>query len=347
MHVDLSLRVALAPIVMLCVGLLGCSDDVDPNNTGGAGGTAGEGGAGGAGETPPVELSPNLCEDPSLMQELVGALGSGSDPTYGMVNLEQAQKMMMNPTEGPFYMVNLIRFREQAMYPDGRESDLTGREANDLYSAPEFISQIGARIVFVGEVSGTTDGAADTWEQVAIVEYPCPLALFAMSAHPDFQATSIHKEAGVEASLVIVTNIQPLPDPIPTQMPFPSTADDPAFAVVNLLSLREQAQYPSGSSEPDRSGQEAIDLYAQSIAAAEAQVGITPTARFDVDGVFIGDGRVWDGLWIDAVPSQAAWDALTTDTAFVDAQVHRDAAVEDAYGLNVDSLIVDIPDASP
>ena len=49
-------------------------------------------------------------------------------------------------------MVNLIKYREWAVYADGRETDLTGREANALYNPVEFLSAIGARVVFSTEV---------------------------------------------------------------------------------------------------------------------------------------------------------------------------------------------------
>ena len=33
--------------------------------------------------------------------------------------------------DGPIYMVNLLKFKERAGYEDGRETDLTGAEAED------------------------------------------------------------------------------------------------------------------------------------------------------------------------------------------------------------------------
>ena len=123
-------------------------------------------------ETPPIELTPDLCDDPSNMAAIMEALGnSGDGPSYGEVNTEQIMRMMQAPTEGPFYMVNLIEFREQAEYPDGRETDLTGREANNLYSPLEFIRAIGAQPVFEGEVTSNVLGEDGIWDDVATVSY--------------------------------------------------------------------------------------------------------------------------------------------------------------------------------
>ena len=300
------------------------------------------------GEAPPLALTPDLCDDPGNMAALMEAFGdedSGS-PSFGEVNQELMQELLMAPTEGPFYMVNLIRFREWAVYPDGRETDLTGREANDLYDAMPWITAIGARAVFVGEVSATTYGQQDEWDQIAIVEYPCPLALLAMSSHPGFQATEIHKEAALEASIVMVTHLQPLGEIETAEPPFPATADDPAFDLVQVFRHREQAEYPAGSGEPDRTGEEAMDLYASGIADAQAALGISPVARLEVQGAFIGDGREWDEVWIDRFPSGAAYEALTTDPAVEAASLHFDAALAEGWGLQVAPLISDVPDAS-
>jgi hypothetical protein len=63
-------------------------------------------------------------------------------------NADQVQRMIDEPTAGPFYMFNLIEYREQAVYADGRPTDLTGEEANALYNPGEYIAAIGARAVF-------------------------------------------------------------------------------------------------------------------------------------------------------------------------------------------------------
>jgi len=293
-----------------------------------------------AGNAPLLELTPDLCDDPSKLALLMDAMSAGGDgPSFGEVNTEQVLRMTEAPTEGPFYMVNLIRYREQARYADGRATDLTGREADALYSPIEFITAIGAQIVFVGDVASTTTGAEDAWDVVAIVEYPCPLAFFAMAAHPEFQARAVHKEAGVEATIVMVTHRQPLEETEPANSPFPATADDPAFEWVRVNRYREQAQYSDDANEPSRTGQEAMDLYMDSVRDAEKQLGVYPKARLKVQGVFIGDGREWNEVWIDFVPSNAAFEALAADPSVAAAQHHLEAALEDAYGLVTHPMI--------
>ena len=110
-------------------------------------------------------LTPEICDDPTMLMSLLGdfqsgglgSIGLGDDgPSYGQLNEQQIQRMLLqSPTDGPFYMVNLIEFRDQAEYADGRETNLTGREANQLYNATPYIHAIGGRPVFVGEVDST------------------------------------------------------------------------------------------------------------------------------------------------------------------------------------------------
>ncbi len=325
------------------------ADGPDPRDAGDAGDVVDAGDvidAGGGDAGPPVELTPNLCDDAGHLTAILRSFGTGGEgPSYGEINMEQLQRMLAAPTEGPFYMVNLLRYRELAEYPDGRETDLTGREADALYAPIEFLTAIGARVVFVASVGGSTLGEPETWDDVAIVEYPCPLALLAMSAHPEFQARAVHKEAGLEASIVMVTHLQALEGTPPAETPHPATEDDPAFDMVQVIRHREQAQYEAGSGEPPRTGREAMALYASSVLDAERRLGVYPRARLAVEGVFIGDGRAWDEVWIDVVPSGAAFDVFVADAAVLDAERHREAALEDGYGLVTSPLIAAFPTA--
>ena len=42
---------------------------------------------------------------------------------------EQAMAFFSLPEDGPFVMVNLLKFRKNAEYPDGSDAHLSGREA--------------------------------------------------------------------------------------------------------------------------------------------------------------------------------------------------------------------------
>ncbi len=51
---------------------------------------------------------------------------------------------------GPIYMVNLLKYKEKAEYADGRETDLSGREAYAIYgqAVSELIQEFGGDVEF-------------------------------------------------------------------------------------------------------------------------------------------------------------------------------------------------------
>ena len=110
--------------------------------------------------------------------------------------------------DGPIFMVNLLTFKERAEYEDGRETDLTGREAYNLYGAAVFgiLPDYGAEPVFMGDVTFLSLGQVEElWDEVAIVKYPNRAALLAMSTSAEWQAASVHRTAGLAGQLNIET----------------------------------------------------------------------------------------------------------------------------------------------
>jgi hypothetical protein len=77
------------------------------------------------------------------------------------------------PQDEPVHMLNLVRLRDKAAYPDGREA--TGREAYQAYgreSGPVF-RRLGGRQVWIGRPDLTLIGPADErWDIAFIAEYP-------------------------------------------------------------------------------------------------------------------------------------------------------------------------------
>ena len=58
--------------------------------------------------------------------------------------------------EGPISMVNLLKYKDKAEYADGRDTDLTGREAYALYgnAVSELIQEFGGEVEFSAQVTG-------------------------------------------------------------------------------------------------------------------------------------------------------------------------------------------------
>ena len=265
----------------------------------------------------------------------IDAILADGGPSFGEFNRDQLRAMIMVEEDAPFYMVNFIKFREFAAYPDGSDATLTGREANARYNALPVILEIGGRPVFVAEVEQQLLGDDTEWDQVAIVLYPSREAFVSMLERPDFQETSIHKDAGVEKSIVLVTSARELPAIPPADLatvPFPPTAEDKAFTMVHLMHFAEQVDAGDGS-ETAQSGDDALADYEQAVAVAALPLGIRPTAFLEVEGVLVGDGRDWEEVRLNSFPSHAAFRALTNDPAWQAQQSNRSAALADTYAL--------------
>ena len=112
-------------------------------------------------------------------------------------------------SEGPVCMVNLLRYREKARYEDGRDSELSGREAYYRYAREmkKLVESKGGRFLFSGRVEGLLLGLVeDLWDEVGIVEYPSARALLEIASTPEFQAIEVHREAGLAGQLNITTS---------------------------------------------------------------------------------------------------------------------------------------------
>jgi uncharacterized protein (DUF1330 family) len=110
--------------------------------------------------------------------------------------------------DAPVVMVNLLKFREKAQYEDGRETNLSGREAYQLYAKEmrKRVEGAGGRFIFAGAVEGLLLGEVEEpWDAVGLVEYPSPKTLVAIASAPEFGEIEVHREAGLAGQLNITT----------------------------------------------------------------------------------------------------------------------------------------------
>lgn len=121
---------------------------------------------------------------------------------------DQIKDIQAPVAEGPIVMVNLLKFRDRAMYADGRASDLSGREAYMIYGreVPRLVRKHGGKIIYVGDVRFMMLGRAEPlWDEVALAQYPSQRALFEMSMSPEWLEIAVHRTAGLEGQLNIET----------------------------------------------------------------------------------------------------------------------------------------------
>ena len=105
---------------------------------------------------------------------------------------------------GPIQMLNLVRLREWAAYPDGRAA--TGAQAYAAYgreSEPVF-TRLGGKIVWRGKFEGVLIGPRDErWDLSFIAEYPSVRAFVEMIRDPVYREAVKHRQAAVEDSRLI------------------------------------------------------------------------------------------------------------------------------------------------
>jgi uncharacterized protein (DUF1330 family) len=121
---------------------------------------------------------------------------------------EQAMAFFGAAEDGPFVMVNLLKFRKTAIYPDGADAHLSGAEAYMRYgmAVRAFIEKVGGKPGYAGPVTALMLGEVEElWDMVALAEYPSLAAMRAMVQDPGYQEISVHRTAGLAGQLNIKT----------------------------------------------------------------------------------------------------------------------------------------------
>lgn len=129
----------------------------------------------------------------------------GVNPT-----VEQLRALLVADRDGPLHFVNLLSYRELAQYPAGHEMasrKLTGEQAYGLYGqvALKHVLQRGGRLVTWNGVEQAIIGADTSWHHVATMEYRSTDAFIEMVTDPEYDASLVHRDAGLAKTLVLVT----------------------------------------------------------------------------------------------------------------------------------------------
>lgn len=197
-------------------------------------------------------------------------------PGYGTPNWEMIGRWFELPPaqDTPFWAVNLMKYKARADYGGDGDHGLSGKEADDAYTPLGPLAAIGAMVAFAGEVVDQ-QGAAPTWDRVGIVRYPNRAAFFAMQQRDDFKDQHVHKEAGMDTTIVM------------------SCLPIDGGPVVST---------PAGGQVVVRVGPVLADLV--------EGPGVTALAHFEVEGVIVGDDRTWDHVRFDHVADDGALASL-------------------------------------
>ncbi len=142
---------------------------------------------------------------------LVGGLHRFPEDLVGTVDPARPQFDLFKglDRDHPIEMLNLVRLRPKAAYPDGHElagQNLTGHDAYHRYGdgAGPIVERIGASILWRGAFEATLIGPADErWDHVFIARYPTAHAFLEMISDPAYAQAVVHRQAAVETSRLI------------------------------------------------------------------------------------------------------------------------------------------------
>jgi hypothetical protein len=254
---------------------------------------------------------------------------AGLTVRYGQINHEYARMLATTTAEddGPIWMVNLMKYREVADY-GGEGPAISGRQADDEYTPRESLKAIGAEIVFAADVDTQLLGDSPKWDRVGIVKYPTKRSFIEMQSRADFKDKHVHKDAGMEQTIVMGCLPIPHPDlpadaPAWTDVPHPPTVDDPSVVVIHVLKFFDR----DGSVDD-------MTTYTDHAGKVAVPHGVRIDGWFGVEGTIVGDGRRWSQVRLNAFPSKRAFMAVASDPERLKAQrAHRETALEDTYTM--------------
>lgn len=115
------------------------------------------------------------------------------------------------PRDTKIHMLNLVRFKDEATYPDDHPlagKGLSGAEAYANYgrdSGPVF-QRVGGSIVWRGSMEAMLIGPdSEKWDAMFVAEYPNSGAFMEMVTDPVYRQAVVHRQAAVETSRLIRT----------------------------------------------------------------------------------------------------------------------------------------------
>lgn len=259
-------------------------------------------------------------------------------PEYGQIDHDYGITLATTTPDddGPVWMVNLMRYKDRAAYADGRESTLSGREADDAYTPLGPLAAVGAEIVFAADVEDQFLGDEPRWDRIAVVKYPTRVSFIEMQQRADFQKAHEHKEAGMAETIVIGS----LPIDSPTadssvewvDVPHPPTDEDGPYTMMHVIRFHDD----EGATEtPDH-----MEAYQEVAGSVAVPNGVRIDGWFSAEGTILGDGRHWHQVRFNTFPSRQAFMAVALDPDRVAAHAeHRDTAIADTYALGLRARI--------
>ena len=113
-------------------------------------------------------------------------------------------------SDEPFVMVNLLKFKKNAQYTDGRETTLSGAEAYQLYldEVKDLVQDLGGQLLNNSGIFGLLIGEVEElWDRIVLVKYPSKEVFIKINQSKIFQEARQHRLAGLAGQLNIGTYV--------------------------------------------------------------------------------------------------------------------------------------------
>lgn len=108
------------------------------------------------------------------------------------------------PRDQPIQMLNLVKLKAKAAYPEGHPDhgkDLTGLDAYRAYgrTTAHIFKRVGGKQVWAGRPQVMVTGpGSEAWDIAFIAEYPTSAAFIEMVRDPEYRQLVLHRTAGVD-----------------------------------------------------------------------------------------------------------------------------------------------------
>ena len=122
---------------------------------------------------------------------------------------ENWQRFKDLPRDRPIQMLNLIKFRDLAEYPEGHPlhgQGLTGREAYAIYKDgfQRVVADDGAAMIWEADLECTVTGPDGEWDEAFVMGYPNSVAFMAMVKNEEYISDVVpHRTAAVADSRLL------------------------------------------------------------------------------------------------------------------------------------------------
>ena len=126
------------------------------------------------------------------------------DPTRAAFDLFKAL-----PRDEPIWMLNQVRYRPLALYPEGHPAAGLGRTGEEAYreygrTSDPIFSRLGGKIIWRGKMQLMLTGPeTENWDTIFIAHYPSASAFLAMVTDADYREAVKHRQAAVLTSRLV------------------------------------------------------------------------------------------------------------------------------------------------